>query len=71
MSFQIGDTVQLKSGSPLMTVTNQGTQGGKAVIFCAWFEKSDKHEAAFPPEALVAAKKPDYGAVVRGMRSRR
>jgi uncharacterized protein YodC (DUF2158 family) len=40
--FQVGDTVQLKSGGPLMTVDSLGverqgstTQG----VYCSWFEK--------------------------------
>jgi len=48
-----------------MTVTGQGTAGGKPVVHCAWFEKSEKREASFPPEALIAAQKPNYAALAR------
>jgi hypothetical protein len=32
MPFNIGDVVQLKSGSPRMTVTNVGHAGGKEAV---------------------------------------
>ncbi len=40
--FQIGDTVRLKSGGPLMTVEQLGVehQGGTTQgAWCVWFEK--------------------------------
>ena len=40
MSFSVGDTVQLKSGGPDMTVTRIGTAGGEPMVWCAWFEGS-------------------------------
>lgn len=40
--FQVGDTVQLKSGGPLMTIDSLGLerQGGTTQgAHCSWFEK--------------------------------
>jgi uncharacterized protein YodC (DUF2158 family) len=41
MEFEIGDTVQLKSGGPLMTVDDIGkaNDSGRINVACTWFEK--------------------------------
>jgi uncharacterized protein YodC (DUF2158 family) len=53
MGFKIGDTVQLKSGSPRMTVTVIGTTAdGKEVIECAWFDGTQRQNSSFPSDAL-------------------
>jgi uncharacterized protein YodC (DUF2158 family) len=53
MGFKIGDTVQLKSGSPRMTVTVVGmTADGKEVVECAWFDGTQRQNSSFPPDAL-------------------
>jgi uncharacterized protein YodC (DUF2158 family) len=53
MAFKIGDTVQLKSGSPRMTVTVVGmTADGKEVVECAWFDGSHRQSGSFPTDAL-------------------
>jgi uncharacterized protein YodC (DUF2158 family) len=53
MGFKIGDTVQLKSGSPRMTVTVVGmTADGKEVVECAWFDGTQRQNGSFPPDAL-------------------
>jgi uncharacterized protein YodC (DUF2158 family) len=53
MGFKIGDTVQLKSGSPRMTVTVVGTAAdGKEVVECAWFDGSQRQSSRFPTDAL-------------------
>jgi uncharacterized protein YodC (DUF2158 family) len=53
MAFKIGDTVKLKSGGPVMSITsNDG--GGR--WWCDWFSKDGKVDSkAFPEAALVAA----------------
>ncbi len=43
-----GDIVQLKSGSPLMTVLAIN-QGG---VVCTWFNNNDNKAATFPESAL-------------------
>ena len=50
--FVKGDTVRLKSGGPIMTVTNIGDRMGELAVWCMWFEKMKKMEDTFPPEAL-------------------
>ena len=53
MAFKIGDTVQLKSGSPRMTVTVVGmTADGKELVECAWFDGSQRRNGSFPTDAL-------------------
>ena len=54
MSFKVGDTVQLKSGGPGMTVTRIGTAAGEPMVWCAWFEGTKDLYGLFPPEALKA-----------------
>jgi uncharacterized protein YodC (DUF2158 family) len=53
MAFKIGDTVQLKSGSPRMTVTVVGaTADGKEIVECVWFDGTQRQSGTFPPDAL-------------------
>src|SRR5690349_12253597 len=52
MSLKVGDTVQLKSGGPDMTVTRIGTAGGEPMVWCAWFEGTKDAYGLFPPDAL-------------------
>lgn len=51
MDFEIGDTVVLKSGGPLMTVTDIDGE----MVSCTWFEKKqDKaYEGTFKSSILV------------------
>jgi uncharacterized protein YodC (DUF2158 family) len=58
MSFNVGDTVQLKSGGPNMTVTRVGTAGGEPMVWCAWFEGTKDAYALFPPDALKTPTEP-------------
>jgi len=53
MSLKIGNTVQLKSGGPLMTVH---VMDGQAI--CVWFEKAERKEGAFSQETLELVNKP-------------
>lgn len=53
MSFKVGDTVQLKSGSPRMTVLVVARAAdGREVVECAWFEGAQRQSGQFPPDAL-------------------
>jgi uncharacterized protein YodC (DUF2158 family) len=53
MAFKVGDTVQLKSGSPRMTVTVVGTTAdGREIVECAWFDGTQRQNGSFPPDAL-------------------
>lgn len=46
--FKIGDTVVLKSGSPIMTVEKVKD----ASISCIWFDGTKKLDGSFPPDTL-------------------
>lgn len=51
--FKVGDTVQLKSGGPIMTVTEVGDEYGVTKVFCSWFDDKKKQEhSSFQPETL-------------------
>jgi uncharacterized protein YodC (DUF2158 family) len=54
MSFKIGDTVRLKSGSPVMTVIKvQPDDASESNIACAWFSDDEQpHKGEFPGAAL-------------------
>ena len=52
MYFKIGDTVILKSGGPVMTVTAIDNEG--LVVWCTWFDGDDEKEESFPADALEA-----------------
>ena len=54
-NLTVGDTVQLKSGGPIMTVAaiHPASEYEDAKAWCIWFEKAKKEEAPFPPAALV------------------
>jgi len=40
--FEIGDTVQLHSGGPLMTIKEINSQ----ILICRWFDKDDKLQSS-------------------------
>jgi len=46
--FKVGDTVQLKSGGPVMTVTSLGSTD----CDCTWFDNSTPKYYSFPSQAL-------------------
>lgn len=55
MTVKIGDVVVLKSGGPLMTVSNIGNyinQGLNPGVLCVWFEEKKKLESVFHPDVL-------------------
>jgi len=49
--FKKGDTVQLKSGGPIMTIANYD---GKRYFRCLWFTKDEDkvRDGYFPPDSL-------------------
>ncbi len=49
MNFQIGDVVRLKSGGPLMTITQWSDSGW---IICKWFADQKPETGSFPRESL-------------------
>jgi uncharacterized protein YodC (DUF2158 family) len=63
--FVKGDTVRLKSGGPIMTVSNTGDRLGEHAVWCMWFDpKNNRTEDTFPPEALEKVTKPTGGIYV-------
>jgi len=52
--FKVGDTVQLKSGGPTMTVNWVGLDDtSETVVHCKWFDKSEKLTTeSFAPATL-------------------
>ena len=50
--FKVGDTVRLKSGGPLMTIT-QLTYAEPPNFICRWFEGDKMKQDVFPPEGLL------------------
>jgi uncharacterized protein YodC (DUF2158 family) len=54
MSFKVGDTVRLKSGSPLMTIIKvQPDDASEPSVACAWFSDDEEpHKGEFPGAAL-------------------
>ena len=53
-ALKIGDIVELRSGSPLMTVTQVDTICS-GEISCKWFAKDDVKYDSFPVNALKRA----------------
>lgn len=53
--FKIGNTVQLKSGGPMMTVVNVGKAStGIESVWCKWFNGDGRLEnGAFPAESVA------------------
>ena len=53
--FKIGDLVQLRSGSPLMTVKKYESTD-EAEVTCQWFDKNEElQEKAFHQDTLVTS----------------
>jgi uncharacterized protein YodC (DUF2158 family) len=52
MPFKVGDTVQLKSGSPLMTIAEIDGE----VVFCVWFTGQKKEQGSFTAGTIKIVK---------------
>lgn len=57
MEFKVGDTVQLKSGGPIMTIDQIGRRMGADVesAWCQWFEKTKLEKGVFALTSLTKA----------------
>ena len=64
--FKIGDTVELKSGGPTMTVDSITEETGE--IYCKWFagEYDKVYHDYFQPGALQLVVKPHKKGTVKG-----
>jgi uncharacterized protein YodC (DUF2158 family) len=47
LSFQIGDTVELKSGGPLMTIARLESEMGVLRAQCQWFDQNGTAQQYF------------------------
>lgn len=54
--LKAGDTVQLKSGGPVMTIDQIATKSGRPDphAWCQWFEKTKLSTGVFPVSSLVS-----------------
>ncbi|MCY4592540.1 MAG: DUF2158 domain-containing protein [Alphaproteobacteria bacterium] len=52
-THKIGDTVQLKSGGPVMTINGEEAYGDN--LLCVWFAGTVCKEGSFHPDALAPA----------------
>jgi uncharacterized protein YodC (DUF2158 family) len=55
MAFEVGDLVQLKSGSPKMTVTDLPESNAYHQYVTVWFAGARRETGRFPEEALIPA----------------
>ncbi len=63
MQWKAGDIVRLKSGGPVMTVTD--TKLEEPYVQCVWFDaKKTKHTDTFNRNTLEAATKPTGSAKI-------
>ena len=53
--FKVGDTVQLKSGGPIMTIEKIAMYGEERKAACVWFEKTKKMQGVFGLPTLTEA----------------
>jgi uncharacterized protein YodC (DUF2158 family) len=51
--FSVGDTVRLKSGSPIMTVEAVDHHEGKNMVHCVWFDDKKQLQRQTFPMAIV------------------
>jgi uncharacterized protein YodC (DUF2158 family) len=57
MEVKAGDVVQLKSGSPPMTVVDTWPHtNGYQVAVCMWFDKFEQRKAEIPTLGLIMEK---------------
>jgi uncharacterized protein YodC (DUF2158 family) len=51
--IQVGDTVELKSGGPTMTVDEIGNVDRIPKAWCSWFHDTEHKKGVFPLTSLV------------------
>jgi len=63
--LKIGDTVQLKSGGPFMTIASYE---GESQFRCLWFtgDEDKVREGYFPPDSLQLAVKSHKEGTIKG-----
>ena len=53
--INVGDTVQLKSGGPMMTVSSVSDHYGVLTAWCDWFDGKKAVNGTFPVTSLTHA----------------
>jgi len=53
--FKPGDVVRLKSGGPVMTITDVGKDSGVPTAWCTWFTGNKQEKRYFPLAAIEPA----------------
>ena len=61
--FEVGDIVQLKSGSPAMTIERFDTIGGQPSAWCTWFDGTRRIDQDFVLAALQKISSPGLSPV--------
>ena len=68
--IKASDTVRVKSGGPVMTVSWVGDEYGVMTALCSWFAGNTQQSDKFPVAVLVHAEPPSGGAAsIRTVRS--
>ena len=60
-TFKVGDTVRLKSGGPLMTVTGVSQADGGQKVWTSWFDSAGKEQKGFYPSGGALTASDDSG----------
>ena len=63
-TFKAGDTVQLNSGGPRMTVTTAGDDFGTPTVWCVWFDGTKQFDGHFPMSAVRGSPDPKPTRVI-------
>ena len=61
-NLKLGDTVQLKSGGPIMTLGKE--TGSRGTYSCAWFDGATLRHGSFPIEQLKKVEPSDEGPYI-------
>lgn len=60
--FKPGDTVRVKSGGPIMTISQVAEDSlGEMTAWCSWFDGQRAERGTFPVTVLVHAEPPTGG----------
>ncbi|TNC62072.1 DUF2158 domain-containing protein [Rubellimicrobium roseum] len=61
--IELGDSVRLKSGGPLMTYEGESHSTGDAI--CTWFDGTQRCQETFNHRAIEKADGPEAGPMTR------
>ena len=63
--IKAGDTVRVKSGGPIMTVSSVQDKWGTLTAYCNWFDGGRSEQGDFPVTVLIHAEPTKSGASIR------